>query len=112
MIRSYSDESQRPGSPLVSIAWCLMTDSQYMTLDLCRKASLGDLPCFHMREGHHIQNPTIYSALLDCITPDHAIAGSHVVVDEDKYRQATDVKLQGQTLRYWFGGAYTFCLNA
>jgi hypothetical protein len=111
MIRSYSDESQRCGSPLLSIAGYIMSEDQFLALDLRWKECLGELPYFHMKEGHHTTHPQVYAALLDCIVPEHVIAGFHVVLDEEKYRKATDVKLKGQSLRYWFGGSYSFCLS-
>jgi hypothetical protein len=112
MLKSYSDESQRSGNPLLSVAGWIMTEEQSRILDLQWSAALGDLPYFHMKEGHHSKFPKVYGALLDCISPEHIIAGFHVAVNEDKYNLATNKKLQGQTLRYWFGGAYTFCLSA
>jgi len=112
MLRSYSDESQRSGNPLISVAGWMMTEEQFRALDVRWRTALGDLPYFHMKEGHHSKYPKAYTALLDCVSPEHMIAGFHVAVNEDKYNLVTDKKLQGQTLRYWFGGAYTFCLSA
>jgi hypothetical protein len=89
-----------------------MTEDQFEALDLHWEASLGGLSYFHMKEGHHVRYPDVYEALLDCITPAHVTAGFHIAVDEQIYNELTNVKLNGQSLRYWFGGPYTFCLNA
>ena len=112
MLRSYSDESQRDGSPLLSVAGWIMTEQQASTLDELWQASLGELRYFHMKEAHHTKFPDVYARLLDCITTDHMLAGFHVAVNEEKYNLATNKKLHGQTLRYWFGGPYTFCMSA
>jgi hypothetical protein len=112
VLRSYSDESKRGPSPLLSVAGWITTERQSKVLDQRWGTVLGNLPYFHMKEGHHRKYPEVYTALLDCISPEHMIAGFHVAVNEDKYNLATDKMLQGQTLRYWFGGAYTFCMSA
>jgi Protein of unknown function (DUF3800) len=111
-MRSYADESKRPGSPLLSLAGYVMTESQFNALSHHWRASLGRLAYFHMKEGHHTEYPEVYRSLLDCIRPEHMTAGFHVAVNEDSYNKLSSTRLQGQSLRYWFGGPYTFCLNA
>ncbi len=112
MLKSYSDESRRPSSPFLTVAGYVMTESQFKTLDDAWRIALGGRPYFHMKEGHHKKYPKIYAALLDLITPDHMTLGFHVAVHEPYFNELTSPKLHGQTLRYWFGGAYNFCLYA
>jgi hypothetical protein len=89
-----------------------MTEDQFSKLDFKWSSSLGPLAYFHMSEGHHTKYPEVYETLLDCITPTYVTAGFHAAVNERIYNELTGVKINGQTLRYWFGGAYSFCVNA
>jgi Protein of unknown function (DUF3800) len=112
MLKSYSDESRRPQSPFLTIAGYVMTENQYEALNEGWGIALGELPYFHMSEGHHKRYPRVYGALLELINPKHMLAGFHAAVHEGYYEQLTSPKLNGQNLRYWFGGAYSFCLSA
>ena len=112
MLKSYSDESRREKSPFLTVAGYVMTESQFTALNDGWRTALDGLPYFHMREGHHITHPKIYAALLELIASEHMIAGFHTALHEPYYEQLTNPKFQGQTLRYWFGGAYSFCLSA
>jgi hypothetical protein len=112
MLKSYSDESRRQGSPFLTVAGYILTEEQSAALDNAWRVALKGLPYFHMKEGHYYKYPEIYAALLSEIKPEQVTAGFHAAVREPYYNQLTSPQLHGQTLRYWFGGSYSFCLMA
>jgi hypothetical protein len=110
LLQSYADESWGPGSPYLTVAGYLMNNDQYVALDRAWAAGLGSLPYFHMREGHHLQHPSVYANLLNCITPQSVVAGFSASVDKAHFEAIARAKFGGQSLKYWFGGPYSFCI--
>jgi hypothetical protein len=65
-----------------------------------------------MKEGHHKSHPEAYAALADLITHDHITAGFCASVLRSEYRSICSCKINGQSLTYWIGGEYSFCVGA
>jgi hypothetical protein len=65
-----------------------------------------------MSEGHHKRYPHIYAKLVELMTHDYLIAGFCASVNQAEYSNVMGQKLNGQSMRYWFGGPYSFCVGA
>ncbi len=110
LLASYSDESSTD-FPILTVAGYLMTGEQFKALDLAWRAALGELPYFHMNEGHHWKHRKIYGELLKCITPESVTCGISASVDVNAFDLVTKEKRGNQSLKYWFGGAYAYCVG-
>jgi hypothetical protein len=65
-----------------------------------------------MKDGHHASHPDAYRALVNLVTYDHMTAGFCASVFRSEYHDICKQKVQGQSLKYWIGGEYSFCVGA
>jgi hypothetical protein len=68
-----------------------------------------------MRESHHLKHPEVYKKLVDIVRPEAVICGLSVSLYLNDYRRLSAPKskyTRGQSLAYWFGGAYTYATGA
>ena len=106
----YGDESSDSDSGRLIVAAYLITSGQFSRLVPAWIEGLQDLPYFHFSEGHHTSHPDVYRSLISLITPEYFTVGFSASVFEHEYKSVTSVKLKNQTLAYWFGSSYTYCL--
>lgn len=108
----YADESYEDTCGHVTVAGYLIASKPLALLTDAWATALGPLDYFHMKEGHHYKHPDVYERLLKLMTCDHLTAGFAASVVQAEYATVMDQKLKGQPMRYWFGGAYSFCVQA
>jgi hypothetical protein len=65
-----------------------------------------------MSEGHYQTHPEIYRALFALIAPEYFPVRFVASVNQSEYKRVMDTQLRGQPMKYWFGGAYSFCVGA
>jgi len=107
-----ADESFDGADGNFTVAGYLVGSKALVRLIEAWALALGPLDYFHMKEGHHHKHPEIYKQLLSLMTPDYLTAGFAASVNQAEYRNVMSEKLRGQSLRYWFGGPYSFCVGA
>lgn len=112
MLKFYADESFDDSTSLMNLSGYLVTESQFCELDARIKAARGDLPYFHMKEGHHREHPEIYQELVSLVRPTTVICGASVSFFRREFDKLISTKAHGRPLRYWFGGEYTYALGA
>jgi hypothetical protein len=112
ILRFYADESGDDENGIFRVAGYLMTDKQWKSLDKKIGRALGDLPWFHMKEGHHRRHPKVYRKLLRAINPNSVLAGFSVSVNKREYDSIVSERIGKQPLKYWFGSMYAFLIQA
>ena len=115
MLKLYADESVDNDTSLMNVSGYLMTEDQFAALDDAVRIARGDLLYFHMKESHHLKYPDIYQKLVGLIRPETVICGLSVYLYLNDYKTLSAAKSEytrGQSLAYWFGGAYTYATGA
>jgi hypothetical protein len=112
MLKLYADESVNDATSLINLSGYLMTEDQFAALDEKIQKARGDLPYFHMKEGHHKKHPQVYQKIVDLITPQAVLCGISVSFFLNEFNKLMSLKTNGQSLKYWFGGSCTFATGA
>lgn len=109
----YADESRDDNTSRFTVAAYLIGSKAAIELTDKWATALGSLEYFHMKEGHHSKYPDIYAKLLDIMADGgYLVSGFVASVLEQEYKDVMQQKLHGQSLAYWFGGAYPICVGA
>lgn len=111
MLKFYADESVDKTTSLMNISGFLMTEDQFVALDGAVQEARGDLPYFHMKEGHHVTHPDIYKKLVGLISKQSVICGLSASLYMSEHKEMTRLKTNGQSMAYWMGTPYTYLLG-
>lgn len=111
MLKFYADESVDSETSLMNVSGFLMTESQFVALDAAIQEARGDLPYFHMKEGHHLKHPEVYEKMLRLVSRESLMCGISASLYMNEHREMTGLKTNGQSLRYWMGTPYTYLLG-
>jgi hypothetical protein len=111
MLKFYADESINADSSLMIMSGYLMTEEQFVALDTAVQAARGDLPYFHMKEGHARKYPDVYHHLVRLTNPNSVICGISCSLYIQEHEFLMRHKLHGQKLTYWMGKPYTYLLG-
>lgn len=112
MYSLYSDESYIDQRGNFVVAGYLIGSKRLPGFVEAWGEALGPLEYFHMSEGHHKKYPEVYLRLLRLLSTDHLMAGFCASVKQDEYKRVMREPFHGHTLKYWFGGHYSFCVTA
>jgi hypothetical protein len=109
----YADESENLDQRVMRVSGYLMTSVQAKRLTVRWAEELGELPYFHMKEGHWSKYPDVYSRLVSLISHDHMVAAFDVSANIDEYKEISSIRAyKNQPLHCWFGGIYSFLVGA
>jgi hypothetical protein len=111
MLKFYADESVNADSSLMIMSGYLMTEEQFVTLNDAVQSARGDLPYFHMKEGHAHKYPAVYQRLVGLANPNSVICGVSCSLYMQEHEFLMRHKLHGQKLTYWMGKPYTYLLG-
>ncbi|MGC9199442.1 MAG: hypothetical protein ACP5E5_10985 [Acidobacteriaceae bacterium] len=78
---------------LWNLSGYLMTEAQSASLDERIQEARGELPCFHMKEGHHRKHPEIYQKLVNLITPHTVLCGLSVPFFLSEFNKLTSLPM-------------------
>jgi len=114
MYSLFADETTCAEKDLIIVAGYLIGSRRLNALTEKWAAVLDEaqLRYFHMREGHHTSYPKAYAALIALVNHEHVTAGFCASVKATEYDSICQEKVQGQSLKYWMGGSYSFCVGA
>jgi hypothetical protein len=65
-----------------------------------------------MKEGHDYKHPDIYEELLALMTREYFVSGFSVSLVKSDYDAIAGEIVCDKPIRYWCGGAYSFCVGA
>ena len=111
MLKLFADESINDESSLMIMSGYLMTEDQSAALDEAVQVARGDLPYFHMKEGHARKYPATYQRLVRLTSPNSVICGISCSLYIQEHEFLMRHKSNGQKLTYWMGKPYTYLLG-
>jgi hypothetical protein len=111
MLKFYGDESMDEQGKVMNVSGFIMEESGFAFLDEAVQVVRGDLPYFHMCEGHHLSHPEVYARMCKLICRDFIKVGISASLPLNEHKAITDHQLDGQSLRYWTGTTYTYLLS-